>query len=329
MDVLSRILKSVSLEGALFLNAEFTAPWCIGGRYGLASVRERLAGADHVVFFHFLLQGRCKVRLADSSGAIDVTAGDVVLFPRDDRHLLGSDLHLSPIEADLLFTAEDDEFLHLRQGGGGEATHFVCGYLACGPGVCRPLFESLPRLVRIPMGDGQATALLHDLLGAGVRESSVARPGGTSALAKLAELIVVEALRRYVAELPAGSAGWLAGIRDPYVGRALDALHREPAKPWTVDALAVEVGLSRSAFADRFASIVGGPPMQYLVRWRLALASRTLRSTGVAISRVAEQSGYASEAAFSRAFKREFGMPPAAWRRAGVSAAVEHPGGTA
>lgn len=315
MDVLSRILKSVSLEGALFLNAEFTAPWCIAGRYGMASVRERLAGAEHVVFFHFLVKGRCRIRLADSPDAITVSAGDVVLFPRDDRHLLGSDLHLSPIEADLLFTS-DEEFLHLREGGGGEATHFVCGYLACSPSVCRPLFESLPRLVRIPIADGRAATLLHDLLRAGVRESSVDRPGGTSALAKLAELIVVEALRRYVAHLPPNSAGWLAGIRDEHVGRALDALHRHPERSWTVDALALEVGLSRSALADRFASLVGAPPMQYLVRWRLALASRALRSTRAAIARIAEESGYASEAAFSRAFRREFGVPPAAWRRA-------------
>ncbi|HYS12498.1 MAG TPA: AraC family transcriptional regulator [Burkholderiaceae bacterium] len=319
MDALSGVLRSVRLEGAIYLNAEFTAPWCIRGRYGLARIRARLPAAEHVVFFHCLSEGSCKVRLADGGEVLDVAAGDVVLFPWDDRHLMGSDLQLTPMDTDTPLADEpagDPEFIQMRHGGGGAATRFVCGYLGCSRGVVRPLLEALPRLLRIPIGEGQARALLHDLLQVGVRESVAARPGGDSMLAKLAELMFVEALRRYVESLPPEGKGWLAGLRDAHIGRALALLHEDPSKTWTVDELAREVALSRSALAERFATLVGEPPMQYLMRWRLALAARTLRSGPEAIVRVAERAGYESEAAFSRAFKREFGMPPAAWRRA-------------
>jgi AraC-like DNA-binding protein len=321
MDALSDVLKSVRLEGAVYLNAEFTAPWCIQAKFGLASVRARLAGAEHVVFFHFLTEGGCKVRLADSVETLDVAAGDLVLFAREDRHLMGSDLQLAPVEAASLIRADasaDTEFIQMRHGGGGEATRFICGYLACSRSVCRPLLDALPRVLRIPIGDGPAAALLRELLRVGVRESSASQPGAESMLAKLSELMFVEAMRRYVANLPPEGKGWLAGVRDAQIGRVLALMHGEPGRVWTVDELAREVALSRSALAERFVALVGEPPMQYLTRWRLALAAQNLRSGGDAVARVAERSGYESESAFIRAFKREFGMPPAAWRRQGA-----------
>jgi AraC-like DNA-binding protein len=319
MDALSDVLKSVRLEGAVYLNAEFTAPWCIQAKFGLASVRARLAGAEHVVFFHFLTEGGCKLRLADSADVLDVAAGDLVLFAQGEKHLMGSDLHLAPVEGASLIDADaaaGGDFIQMRHGGGGAATRFVCGYLACSRSVCRPLLDALPRVLRIPIGDGPAAALLRELLRVGVRESSVSGPGAESMLAKLSELMFVEAMRRYVESLPPEGKGWLAGVRDAQIGRALALLHGEPSKAWTVDELARKVALSRSTLAERFAALVGEPPMQYLMRWRLALAAQTLRSSGDAIARVAERSGYESEAAFNRAFKREFGMPPAAWRKA-------------
>jgi len=319
MDALSDVLKSVRLEGAVYLNAEFTAPWCIRAKFGLASVRARLAGAEHVVFFHFLTEGSCKVRLVDGAQTLDVVAGDLVLFAREDKHLMGSDLQIAPVEAASLISADSvgADLIQMRHGGGGEATRFVCGYLACNRSVCRPLLDALPRVLHIPIGDGPAAALLRELLRVGVRESSAARPGTESMLAKLSELMFVEAMRRYAENLPPEGKGWLAGVRDAHIGRALALLHGEPGRAWTVDELAREVALSRSALAERFAALVGEPPMQYLTRWRLALAAQTLRSSGDAVARVAERSGYESEAAFNRAFKREFGMPPAAWRKAG------------
>jgi AraC-like DNA-binding protein len=318
MDALSDVLQSVRLEGALYLNAEFTAPWCIRGKCGMTSVGERLAGADHVVYFHFLTEGACKVRLDDGRQVLDVAAGDLVLFPRDDRHLMGSDLHLAPLETETLNYADvatDADFIHMRHGGGGAATRFVCGYLACNRSVCRPLLDALPRMLRIPIGDGRASALLRELLRAGVRESAASRPGAASMLAKLSELMFVEALRRYVEDLPPQGNGWLAGVRDAQIGRALALLHGDPGRAWTVDELAREVALSRSALAERFAALVGESPIQYLIRWRLALAAQTLRAGREAIARVAERSGYESETAFSRAFRREFGVGPAAWRK--------------
>jgi len=289
------------------------------GKYGMASVRERLAGAEHVLFFHYLTAGRCKIRLVDGVDVFDVAEGDVVLFPRDDRHLMGSDLHVAPLEAENL-TFEDagggqERFVRVRHGGGGEVTRFVCGYLACNRSVLRPMLDALPRLVRISLREGAAKSLMRDLLKFGIQESAQPQPGGSSSLAKVAELMFVEAMRQYVAELPDEARGLLAGIRDAHVGRALALMHGDSAKGWTVDSLAREVGMSRSVLAERFAELLGEPPMQYLTRWRLAVAARSLRSTAEPIARVAERCGYESEAAFNRAFKREFGLPPAAWRR--------------
>lgn len=318
MDALSDVLKSVHLEGAVYINALFTAPWCVQSQFGLTNVKTRLTGAEHIVFFHFLTEGNCKLRLADSTEIQDLAAGDLVLFLNDAMHLLGSDLHLAPVAtASLTNTASSSDFIDVTHGGGGAATRFVCGYLACNRNVCRPLLEALPRVLRIPVGDGPASTMLRELLRVGVIESSNSRPGAESMLAKLAELLFVEALRRYVEQMPPEGHGWLAGVRDPQIGRALALMHGDPGRSWTVDELAREVALSRSALAERFSTLVGESPIQYLMRWRLALAAQTLRSEGEAILRVAERSGYESEAAFSRAFKREFGMPPAAWRKAG------------
>ena len=319
MDALSAVLKSVRLEGAVYLNAEFTAPWCIRGECGLPAVRRHLDGAEHVAFFHFLTEGACKVRLAEGGEVLEAVAGDLILFPQEGKHLMGTDLHLAPMEADALAAGdnpEDPEVFRMRYGGGGAVTRFVCGYLACSRSLLRPLLDALPRMLRIRVGAGAASALLRELLQAGVRESAAFRPGAGSMLAKLAEFLFVEAMRRYLEELPPEGHGWLAGVRDTHVGRALALLHADPAREWSVEQLAREVALSRSALSERFSALVGESPMHYLTRWRLALAAQALRSGGEAIARVAERSGYESEAAFTRAFKREFGVPPAAWRRA-------------
>jgi len=322
MDALSDVLKSVHLEGAVYLNAEFTAPWCVRGELGFTSVRKRLAGAEHVAFFHFLTEGKCKVRLADGSDILEAKAGDLILLPQEGKHLMGTDLHLAPMEGDATVnpppTAEADLF-HMRHGGGGAATRFICGYLALSRTVFRPIFEVLPPVMVIHVGDGPASVLLRELFRAGVRESAVDRPGAASTLAKLADLLFVEALRRYMEGLPPDGKGWLAGVRDPQVGKALALLHAEPGRAWTVDDLGREVALSRSALAERFTALVGEPPMQYLTRWRLALAAQMLRAGRDPVIRIAERTGYESEAAFSRAFKREFGMPPASWRKAEAS----------
>ena len=317
MDALSDVLKSVRLEGAVYLNAEFTAPWCVSAKFGLATARARLAGAEHVLYFHYLAEGRCQVRLADGH-AHEAFARDLVIFPRAEFHVMGSDLQLAPVETASLLdarAARDTDVVQLRHGGGGEATRVVCGFLGCDRGMARLLFDALPRVLVIPMRDGPAATMLQELLRVGVRESSAARPGAESLLAKLSELMFVEAMRVYVASLPPGGKGWLAGVSDAHVGRALALLHADPKRDWTVEELAREAALSRSALAERFGALVGEPPMQYLIRWRLALAADRLRSSDRPIAQIAEEFGYESESAFNRAFKRQFEMPPAAWRK--------------
>jgi AraC-like DNA-binding protein len=326
MDALSDVLKSVHLEGAVYINAEFTAPWCVSAKFGLGSVRARLAGADQIVFFHYLTDGRCKVRLDGSVDTMHVSAGDLVLFLNEDGHVLGSDLQLVPVETARLIDPEAaaaGNLIQLRHGGGGVATRFVCGYIACSRSLCRPLLEALPRVLRISLGEGSASGLVRELLRAGVSESLSSRPGAESVLAKLSELMFAEAMRRYVEDLPPEGRGWLAGLRDPYVGQTLALLHGNPGRAWTVGALARKVALSRSALAERFTALVGEPPMKYLKRWRLALAAQTLLAGSESIGSVAEDSGYESEAAFNRAFKSEFGFPPATWRKLSVRTGAE------
>lgn len=317
LDVLSEVLTAVRMDGAVYISAEFTAPWCAEAQHGLHRVAGRLPRTDHVIFFHLLTQGRCDVRLADGSQTVSAEAGDLLLFPHDHLHVLGSDLALKPTEVREIIDPSGltQDLTVMRHGGGGEPTHFVCGYLACDRQIFRPLLDSLPEMLRIPLGDLSVNGWIADLLRLGVEESRAQRPGARSLLAKLSELTFVEAMRRYVQSQPPDQKGWLAGLRDPFVGRALALLHAKPRHRWTVDELAREVALSRSALADRFVELIGEPPMQYLTRWRMALAARSLRSGFDQIARIAERSGYESEAAFTRAFKREFGMPPSAWRK--------------
>ena len=209
--------------------------------------------------------------------------------------------------------------MSLRYGGGGDTTRLICGFLASDSVLSNPLLAALPRLFRIGMR-GTDAAWLETSMRFAASEAALARAGGATVLGKLSELLFIEAVRRYTETLPANERGWLAGLRDRFVGRALSLMHARPAHPWTVDALGRQVGLSRSALAQRFTALLGQPPMQYLARWRLQLAARQLRGGDVPLAVVAEDVGYESEAAFNRAFKREFGVPPAAWRRAGGDA---------
>lgn len=314
MDALSDVLAAIRLDGAVYVKAEFTAPWCVETQYGLHTAAHRLPRADHIVFFHLLTDGSCRARLAAGGDEVEVKAGDLLLFPHDHRHILGTDLKLTPapVGSEAL-----DGLIDMRYGGDGEATRFICGYLACDRRASRALLGPLPPMLRIPLGDISTRGWLADLLHLGVQESLAKRPGSQSLLAKLSELAFIEALRRYAQSKPQDLKGWLAGLQDPYVGRALSLLHGDPTRGWTVDALAREVALSRSALAERFTDLIGTPPMQYLTQWRLTLAAQALRGSGDGIARIAERSGYDSEAAFTRAFKREYGMPPTAWRKTG------------
>jgi AraC-like DNA-binding protein len=312
MDALSDLLQVVRLNGALFLEARFTAPWCVASR-GHESTGI-FAGAQHIVFFHVITKGRCRVQL--NSETLELSAGDLLLMAHDDAHLIASDLQLAPVDSDsLVRPAPPGGLLSVDHGGGGEETRLMCGFLSCDPLLSRPLLDALPRMLRVPLGDGPAAQWLLDLLQRGARENSAPGPGSGTVLAKLAELLFVEAMRRHIETLPDRQVGWLAGLRDRHVGRALALIHEQPLRDWTVAALAERTGLSRSALTQRFTELIGQPPMQYLKRWRLGLAAAALKDNRRPIAALAEEYGYESEAAFNRAFKQSFGIPPAAWRR--------------
>jgi len=315
MDALSDLLHMVRLTGALFLEARFTSPWCaeVHPSYGSS---EALAQFNPVIFFHILTEGRCKVRLAGGREAIELARGDLILMPRGDTHLLGSDLQLAPVDSDsLMRPALPGGMATIDYGGGGDEARFLCGFMSCDKVLCRRLLDALPRMLRVPLGDGASAAWLMSLARRGAQENTAPGPGAGTMLAKLAELLFVEAMRRYIASLPEQQTGWLAGLRDRYVGRALGLMHEQPTHDWTADSLGDRVGLSASALRQRFTDLIGQPPMQYLTSWRLTRAAAMLRSSERTVAQVSEEFGYESESAFNRAFKREFEMPPAAWRR--------------
>jgi len=315
MDALSDLLQVVKLNGALFLDSRFTAPWCVESRPAHQS-GGIFAGLGHIVFFHALTHGRCQVRLKSGGETMQAQAGDLLLLAHDDAHYLGSNLRLASVTSDTLVRpAPPGGLMSIDHGGGGEETRFVCGFLACDPQLCRPLLDALPRMLRVPLGGGDGAEWLLGLLRHGAESNSAPGPGSSTVMAKLAELLFVEAMRRYIASLPAGETGWLAGLRDRHVGRALGLLHDQPMHDWTVEQLAAQVGLSRSALAQRFSELIGQPPMAYLTRWRLRRAAAALKDSRRPVAALAEAYGYESETSFNRAFKREFGVPPAAWRR--------------
>jgi AraC-like DNA-binding protein len=274
-----------------------------------------------VVSYHLIIEGSCWAQLTDDpNSAVQVNAGELLVVPQGETHLMGSTLDLPPVPTGLLLASQIEstpgEVMALSYGGGGTRTCIICGFLACDDTLSNPLLSSLPRIFKINMRNAPRTAWLESSLKFAAAEAADLRVGSTIVLARLSELLFVEAVRCCIEALPADRTGWLAGVRDRFVGRALSMLHAQPVHPWTVDELARKVGLSRSALAQRFTDLLGQPPMQYLARWRMQIAAHELLIGSKSLAAVAEQIGYESEAAFSRAFRREFGTAPASWRKA-------------
>jgi AraC-like DNA-binding protein len=319
VDALSDVLRLVRLTGAVFLDAEFTAPWCIGEPSGVEVCVEHMPDAQHVVIYHLVTEGRCEVALTGCASQ-SAQAGELIIIPGGEVHALGSDLSSPRVDgAPLVVQRSPDEAGQVRYGGGGAVTRLVCGYLACDSALFDTILAALPRLMVINMRDGPGGQWLTSSIQFSLAECAAPKAGAGTVLAKLSELMFVEAIRRYIENLPPEQQGWLAGLRDRFVGKALALMHSTPAHAWTVDDLAGRVGLSRSALAERFTTLIGQPPMQYLTRWRLQLAADLLRGSGRAIAAIAAEVGYDSEAAFSRAFKREIGAAPVVWRRASLT----------
>jgi AraC-like DNA-binding protein len=315
MDALSDILRTVRLRGGVFLHAEFTAPWCVASQLTSDDLSMLLEGSEHAVLYHYVVEGRLSAQPPNGK-PLEVSAGEVVIFPHNDVHVLGSRLDLPPVRSrEIVRMPPEGGLWVIRHGGGGERTRIVCGFIGCDRLDGNPLAAALPSILHFDTRQGAAATWMRSSLEFAAQEIAERRAGSETVLAKLSELLFVEAVRRYVETLPSAQSGWLAGLRDPFVSRALALIHGRVREQWTVDDLGREVGLSRSALADRFTRLIGEPPMRYLARWRLQLAASQLRNSDLSLARIAEQIGYESEAAFNRAFKRSFGAPPAAWRR--------------
>ena len=318
--MLSDVLRTVRLTGALFFRVEASPPWVMELPDGAALAPDTLPGAQHVISYHVVTRGACWGSVLDGA-PVRLDAGDVLVFPHGDPYVMsiarggrgGPSLpevltFMREMAAGRLpFTVDE-------RGGGAEPLDLVCGFLGCDLRPFNPLLATLPRLLHVRGALGAAGDPLGHLLDLTLAESREPRAGGECVRLRLSELMFVEVVRRHLATLPAGQRGWLAGLREPVVGRALTLLHARPAESWTLAKLAREVGLSRSALADRFTHFVGRPPLQYLTHWRMQMAARRLADDGGKVSAVAREVGYDSEAAFSRAFKRIAGVPPAAWR---------------
>jgi AraC-like DNA-binding protein len=314
MDALSETLRVVRLVGAIFINARFTAPWCYQSPRADSVAALLEPGAERMVIFQLITDGECYVEL-DNEPPLRLVAGDAVLFPQGDAHRMSSQPGLAPASGARLDAVLSRRPRQLAYGGGGPTTRLVCGYLACDARLAGMLLAGLPALVRVNVRGSSAGVWLETSVRYALAEARSPRPGGAGVLAKLAEVLFIEVLRLYLNEHGEGRTGWLAGVGDRVVGAALNALHKRPAHGWTLEELARTAGTSRSVLAERFQQLVGSSPMQYLTQWRMLLAANLLRRSNAPLLHIAEEVGYQTDTAFSRAFRREFGSPPAAWRR--------------
>jgi len=315
MDAFSEILSGVKLNGAVFFTAEFSAPWGLSAPASSMTAATLGLPAAHLVLYHLVVDGEAIVELADGQST-SLGPGDVVVFPHGDPHHIssGKDAIRPFPNYGISAKMKARDLTPLHAGGGGAVSRFVCGYMTCDPYLSRPILNGLPPVFTVNIRTDRAGHWLENSILHLVEEAGSGRVGSEAMLAKLSEALFVDTLRRYVAGLPDRQTGWLAGTRDPIVGKSLGLLHGRAAHPWTIADLADEVGISRSALVERFTRYLSEPPMTYLTRWRLQLAARSLEKTSRGVAEIAADVGYESEAAFNRAFKREFGIPPGRYR---------------
>ena len=327
-DTLSDLLRVVRLRGALFFYVEAADPWVVENPHSSELIAAIMPGVDHLMEFHGVASGSCWASIVGEE-AIRINEGDVVLFPHGDHHVMSSapGLRAKVVDSSMFFAPKPPQLpfsLNVTdagataariQGGGRERTTVVCGFLGCDARPFNPLLASLPRVLRMPGLAAEGSSWIAGFLHSVVEESRRKRPGGEAVLERMSEMLFVEALRRYVDALPTDQSGWLAGMRDAAVGRALALMHERPDEAWTTERLADETALSRSALHQRFVSFIGQPPMQYLAQWRMQLAASWLRDTDAKVLDIALGVGYDDETAFSRAFKRSVGAAPGTWRR--------------
>lgn len=313
MDALSDILRSVRLAGGVFLEARFTAPWCVTACVSSMIGKPFLSKPAQLVAYHYIVEGELQLGF-EGQPPVTARAGEIIMFPRNEGHMLSSGPGVAAVSTEeLVCEAAEGGLMRIEHGGGGRPTHIICGFLALEDDY-HPLIATLPRCLKIDVRNGGSSQWIEAATRFAAAELAVGRTASSVVVAKLAELLFVEAVRQHAASHGEQQSGWLRGLKDPYVGRALALLHDDIGKTWSAEDLAREVALSRSAFVERFSASVGMPPARYAALWRLQTAKRHLRETPKTIAQVAYAVGYESEEAFSRAFKRAFGLPPAHWR---------------
>ena len=324
LDVLSDVLRTVRLTGAVYFDVRARAPWITESpatsRFGDKVMPE----FEHVIAFHIVMDGCCWVHLTDDPGsAVHLDTGDAVIIVNGDSHAMGSERG-KPDEPDLskYYRPHDRPlpFVLSELGGSGDPINLICGYFGCDARPFNPILGALPRLLHVRAANTGGT-LFRELIRTALRETEHPSGGGETILSKLSELLFLQSVRQYLDGLSAASTGWLSGLRDRQIGEALRLLHARFVDHWSLEGLAREVGMSRSAFADRFATLIGVPPMQYLANWRLQVAAQYLDRHGMSVAQIAAMVGYESEEAFNRAFKKQVGVPPGTWRRSRTDAA--------
>lgn len=331
-DTLSELLRVVRLQGAVFYYVKGYPPWVVENPHVSEIIPTIMPGAEHMIMFHGLVSGSCWAAITGES-PLRMEAGDVALFPRGDAHVMSSapGIRASTDSTAFFYSQRPPQLPYALsvKPAGLTMTHLdddqencatvVCGFLGLDARPFNPLLAALPRVLRIPGSLLGPNSWVTTLMRAVVTESDCKRPGGEAVLARMSEMLFVEALRRHIDSLPDEQTGWLAGTRDPAVGRALALMHEKPSEDWTLERLGDEAGLSRSSLHERFVHFIGQPPMQYLTQWRMQIASGLLRDTNAKLLEVAQEVGYDSEATFSRAFKRVSGLSPGAWRKRRLS----------
>jgi len=309
MDPLSDLLHVVRLDGAHFYTVDAGDPWSVHALPARELAPRIMPHAEHLISYHIITRGRCVGGVLGEEH-VELDAGDIIVFPHGDAHVMASGRGVR-VADDLVSIAQRQHPNNVMLGEGERGTSLICGFFGCDLRPFNPLLETLPRRLHLRrMSSPWLDAFTRHL----ADETRTGSAGADAVLTRLAEVMFVEVLRRYLQELAPEQTGWLAGLRDPVAGRVLGLIHARPAHSWTLDLLAREVASSRSVVARRFAEIVGLPPMQYLTRWRMQLAASRLAHDGAKVAAVAADVGYDSEAAFSRAFKRATGHSPAAWR---------------
>lgn len=316
-DALSDLLKTVRLTGAAYFEIVARDPWAVASPPRELILQKILPDADHLIAYHVVTAGHCFATVADGQ-PIALEAGQVIVITNSDSHTMSSrpGLRADPPMPDVLeVAAAAMKPFCINLGDGPDATNLVCGYLACDAQPFNPLLDSLPPVIKVgePAHDG--AGWIGQFIRFAVAESAGKHAGSESVLTKLSELLFIDVVRRHLETLPPERGGWLAGLRDPLIAKVMSLMHARPAHDWAIDELAREAGMSRSVLAERFAKLIGIPPIHYLARWRMQIASELLRSGKANLASIAAEVGYDSEASFSRAFKKVVGVPPSAWRQ--------------